>query len=415
MRSLRESRHVAEPVLLHPWRAPGVVDSRAEVLEAAKKERPDFVIIGPEEPLALGVVDALQALGIPCVGPTQVLAQLESSKAFTRDLVAKYKIPGNPRYAVFRKAKGIREFLQELGSFAVKPDGLTGGKGVKVSEVHLFSIDDALAYCEEILQSHSAVVIEEKLEGEEFSLQSFSDGRNVAHMVVVQDHKRAYNGDTGPNTGGMGSYSCADGSLPFLKPEHVREAEDINKAVADALYRETGQRYKGILYGGFMITANGLRLLEYNARFGDPETLNVLSILKTDFGAICESIINETLDPRSIEFERLATVCKYVVPEGYPERPAKPARIDLSGVPAESSNLRSYDAAIERRPDGVYLTGSRAIAFVGIGKDLQEAESIAEHAASSVKGPVRHRSDIGTPELIRKRIEHVDSICRKRS
>jgi len=131
------------------------------------------------------------------------------------------------------------------------------------------------------------VVIEERLDGEEFSLQSFCDGKHVKHMVVVQDHKRASEGDTGPNTGGMGSYSCENHSLPFLLPDQLREAQAINEAVAGALLKETKQKYKGVLYGGFMVTRDGIRLIEYNARFGDPEALNVLSLLRTDLVDVC--------------------------------------------------------------------------------------------------------------------------------
>jgi phosphoribosylamine---glycine ligase len=226
-------------------------------------------------------------------------------------------------------------------------------------------------------------------------------------MVVVQDHKRAFDGDTGPNTGGMGSFSCADHSLPFLLPGHVQEASAINAAVARALLKETGQKYKGILYGGFMATRDGIRLLEYNARFGDPETMNVLSLLETDLVDICESIIEENLHELPIQFQRKATVCKYVVPEGYPENPVKGERVDLSAVPKESSSFRMYQASVEARGAELYMTGSRAIAFVGIGETLNEAERIAEQAAGSVHGPVFHRRDIGTRDLIQKRIEHM--------
>ncbi len=252
-------------------------------------------------------------------------------------------------------------------------------------------------------------MIEEKLEGEEFSLMSFCDGTHVSDMVVVQDHKRLGVGDTGPNTGGMGSYTCEDHGLPFLPADVLKQASRINRDVAKAMLDKTKQKYKGVLYGGFMLTPRGLRLLEYNARLGDPETLNVLSILKTDFATICEAIINEELHRVPITFERLATVCKYVVPEGYPENPVKDVPIDLSNVPPESANLRIYHAALDKRDGNYFLTGSRAIAFVGIGRNLQEAESIAEEAASAVRGPVTHRRDIGTQELIERRVAHVRS------
>jgi phosphoribosylamine--glycine ligase len=383
-----------------------------EVLKAALEYKPDFVFIGPEGPLASGVVDALQTkLGIPCIGPTRKLAQLESSKAFTRDLVRRHNIPGNPEYRVFRSHEGIEQYCNELGGFVVKPDGLTGGKGVKVSGTHLQSVREAADYADELFHAgHPAVVIEERLDGEEFSLQSFCDGSDLADMVVVQDHKRAYDGDLGPNTGGMGSYSCRDHRLPFLTEEHRRAASAINAAVAAAIAHDTGEKYKGILYGGFMLTRDGVRLLEYNARFGDPEALNVLSLLKTDLVDICEAIINGTLNQLRVEFEPLATVCKYVVPAGYPDHPVKNERISLARVPQQSERLKYYRAAVEDKTDGLYLTGSRAIGFVGIGADLDEAESIAEEAASSVDGPVYHRKDIGTRALIQQRCDHVRRI-----
>jgi phosphoribosylamine--glycine ligase len=382
-----------------------------DVLAAAREHKPDFVFVGPEEPLALGVADALQTtLGIPCIGPTSKLAQLESSKAFTRDLLRRHGIPGNPEYRVFRSRDGIEQYCRELGEFVVKPDGLTGGKGVKVSGTHLQSAREADEYAAELFRTHGAVVIEERLDGEEFSFQSFCDGSHVADMVVVQDHKRAFDGDLGPNTGGMGSYSCPDHRLPFLTDEHRRAASAINAAVATAIAQDTGEKYRGILYGGFMLTRQGVRLLEYNARFGDPEALNVLSLLKTDLVDICEAIIRGTLDQLSVEFASLATVCKYVVPQGYPDHPVTNERISLARVPDESERLRYYFAAVEETSDGLYLTGSRAIGFVGIGADLDQAESIAEEAASAVDGPVYHRKDIGTRALIQQRCDHVRRI-----
>ncbi len=383
-----------------------------EVLAAARQHKPDFVFVGPEEPLAVGVVDALQTkLGIPCIGPTQKLAQIESSKAFTRDLLRRHNIAGNPEYRVFRSRDGIEQYCEKLGDFVIKPDGLTGGKGVKVSGTHLKSAREAVLYADELFRGkHGAVVIEERLDGEEFSLQSFCDGAHIADMVVVQDHKRAHDGDLGPNTGGMGSYSCQDHRLPFLAEKHRQAASAINAAVAAAISHDTGERYKGILYGGFMLTRDGVRLLEYNARFGDPEALNVLSVLKTDLVDVCDAIIRGTLDRLQVEFEPLATVCKYVVPEGYPDHPLTNERISLTRVPEQSKRLKYYFAAVDEESDGLYLTGSRAIGFVGIGADLDEAESIAEEAASSVDGPVYHRKDIGTRALLRQRCDHVRRI-----
>lgn len=403
-------------VELSPWKDKPPQEAMLAVLEKARQFKPDFVVVGPEEPLAEGVVDELAKLGIPCIGPTRSLARLESSKAFTRHLLAEFGIPGNPEFRVFTSMSGIEEYLHTLPGYVIKPDGLTGGKGVKISDAHLFSIEEALAYCGEILKDRNqgSVMVEEKLDGEEFSLMSFCDGINVADMVVVQDHKRAWENDSGPNTGGMGSYSCANGRLPFLNEDQLALASHINAEVARALFAKTGQKYKGILYGGFMLTAKGLRLLEYNARFGDPETMNVLSVLETDFGEICQAIVHGTLDRLPIRFAPRATVCKYVVPDGYPDQPVKDILIDLSEVPAESDQLRIFRAAVKPAPvgnhDKLMLTGSRAVAFVGIGETLAEAEAIAERAASAVRGPVFHRRDIGTEELVQRRVEHLAAL-----
>jgi phosphoribosylamine--glycine ligase len=392
-------------------------EAKAELRANARKFRPDVVVIGPEEPLAAGFVDLLRDdFGIACVGPTEKLAKLEASKAYTRQLLEKYDIQGNPRFRVFTDIKGVEAYLEALRHFVVKPDGLTGGKGVKVSDVHLFSIREATNYCEELLRvGQKPIVIEEKLEGEEFSLQSFSDGEHVRHMPVVQDHKRIGIGDTGPNTGGMGSYSCKDGSLPFLNSADIRIARSINEAVIQALKSETRELYKGVLYGGFIATREGIKLIEYNVRFGDPESLNVLSLLQTDFLDVCEAIIRGTLDALPIDFADRSTVCKYVVPENYPDSPVKGVAVDLSQMPEESEELRIFRAAIDERDGKTYLSGSRAIAFVGIADELEEAEKIAERAANTVKGPVYHRPDIGSRELVESKIGHMQQLRSSRA
>jgi len=326
-------------------------------------------------------------------------------------LMAKHGIPGSPRYKVFRSARDIEAYLKKLGEYVIKPDGLTAGKGVKVSGIHLASISEALAYCDEILSGdRPIVVIEERLEGEEFSLQTLSDGKHSVDTVVVQDHKRAYENDEGPNTGGMGSYSCEDHGLPFLEQRHIEEASRINASVLRALREEVGHGYRGILYGGFMLTADGLRVLEFNARFGDPEALNVLSILKSDLVDICEAIISGRLSAEAVSFRRSATVCKYLVPKGYPEQPVRGVPIDLSAVPPESDSLRVYPAGLVDEAGELLLTGSRAIAVVGIGSTLADAEAAAETAASLVHGAVYHRRDIGTPALVRRKVEHMKAL-----
>src|SRR3989338_7252004 len=267
-------------------------------------------------------------------------------------------------------------------------------------------MDEGLAYAKECLVDAGRVVVEEKLIGQEFSLMSFCDGRATVEMPCVQDHKRAYEGDTGPNTGGMGTYSDANHLLPFLRENDVIEAADITRKVARALFEETGCEFKGVMYGGFIVTGSGVRLIEYNARFGDPEAMNVLPLLKTDFVDLCEAIIAGTLADLKVEFEHKATVCKYVVPEGYPDNPVKGEKVIVKAP----KKARMYYASVEQKKDGLYMTGSRAIAFLGVGDNLEEAEKIADEAVSCVEGKVFHRKDIGTKGLIDKRIEHIKRI-----
>lgn len=226
-------------------------------------------------------------------------------------------------------------------------------------------------------------------------------------MPAVQDHKRAYEGDTGPNTGGMGTYSDSDHSLPFLENSHIRSAQRINEKTATALKNKFGKGYKGILYGGFIATADGVQLIEYNARFGDPEAMNVLSILETDLIEICEAIIKEELDKINISFSNLATVCKYAVPDGYPDDPVKNKQIDISSVKDQD---KLFYASVELKGSDLFEAGSRTVAVVGTGETIWEAEEIAEKEISNVKGPLFHRKDIGTTELIQKKINHMSSL-----
>lgn len=396
------SRNPGIQLLTHDYWI-GDICNVESVLAQALTWQIDLAVIGPEAPLEKGLADALWQKHIPTVGPKKVLAQLETSKAFTRNLLKKYHIPGSPRYQAFQQITGAQDFLQQLGegNYVVKADGLMGGKGVKVAGDHLHSIAEAYQFCEEIIAAGQSFVIEEKLIGQEFSLLYFCDGTHVVAMPAVQDHKRAFVGDKGPNTGGMGSYSDANHSLPFLTVEDLQEAHAINAAVVKALSTEYGEKYKGILYASFMTTKTGVRLIEYNARFGDPEAMNVLAILESDLVAIFQAIVAGTLSASLVKFAELATVCKYAVPEGYPDQPVKNVEIDASAVQHPD---QLYFAAVDARDGKLYATGSRAVAVVGIANTISAAEQTAEAEIQRVKGPLFHREDIGTDRLIQQRV-----------
>ena len=386
----------------------GNTSDPVDVVQYALKHSINLAIIGPEAPLANGVVDALQKLRIKCVGPTKYLAQIETSKSFTRNLLREYNIPGCPDFRAFNNMKGVNEYLLKLGeNYVVKFDGLMGGKGVKVASEHLHSHAEAIAYCEQIVSKEGSFIIEEKLFGEEFSLMSFCDGDHLIHMPPVQDHKRAYDNDTGPNTGGMGSYNDVNQSLPFLIEQDIQSAKAINIATANALKLKFGKGYKGILYGGFITTSDGVKLIEYNARFGDPEAMNVLSLLKSDFVEICIKIADGTLNTCEVQFSNKATVCKYAVPEGYPDTPVFGEFIDLSKI---ENPDQLYLASVDYIDGKLIESGSRTAAIIGIGNSLEEAERIAEEEVCRIGGPLFHRSDIGKRSLVEKRMTHMKKL-----
>jgi phosphoribosylamine--glycine ligase len=418
-RALKASRHPVQLFCYASHRNPGIealtkklvvghLTDGKSIAAFVAEENISFAIVGPEDPLNAGVVDQLLAHHIPCVGPTQTLARIETSKIFARDLLSKYGIDANPDYQAFSSLDGARQYLEHFGdNYVVKYDGLMGGKGVKVAGDHLHSHNEALEYCQHLVKQGKTFLIEEKLDGEEFSLMSFCDGKHLVHMPPVQDHKRAYVGDTGPNTGGMGSYSGPGGSLPFLTSQDIAAAQAFNEAVIQALREECGAEYLGILYGGFMVTAQGVHLLEYNARFGDPEALNVLPLLTTDFVEICLGIVQGCLNTITVEFQPQATVCKYAVPKGYPTDPVRGEAIDVHEI---QNSERLFYGSVETRDKQLLELGSRAVAVVGIADTIEAAEQQAEQEINRVKGPLFHREDIGTRDLIQKRVEHMNFI-----
>ena len=387
------------------------IDKIAAIVAFAQQERIDFAIIGPEAPLELGLVDKLLLHNIKVIGPTKKLAQIETSKGFTRDLLKKYKIDALPVYKNFSNLTGVKNFLNNLNNdYVIKADGLMSGKGVKLSGEHLHNLDAAINYCQELLTRKQAFVIEEKFYGEEFSLISFSDGKTLVHMPPVQDHKRAFIDDQGPNTGGMGSYSAENHLLPFLNTADLEAAAHINETAIKALQEETQEKYKGIIYGGYILTKNGIKLIEFNARFGDPEAINLLALLKTDFLTILQAIITGNLDKIKIEFVNFASVCKYIVPNGYPDKAVTDQHIDVSSV-KEKENL--YYAQINTLNNKMTMGTSRAIAVLGLGNNIFAAEKKVMRTIKEIKGDIFYRADIGTSQLINKRIININKICKR--
>lgn len=380
----------------------------------ALKKEIDFAIIGIEDPLSIGIVDELEKVGIPSVGPSKKAARIESSKLFARNLLKEHNIPGQILFQCFDDPRKLEKFiLTSNQEFVIKPLGLTAGKGVKIMGEHLISKKEAIEYGQEVIEQglggFNKVIVEEKLIGEEFTLQCFVDGKVVKPMPPVQDHKRAFEGDTGPNTGGMGSYSQEDGLLPFLTMQEYQQGVQIMQKVVNAM-RVEGLPYKGILYGQFMITRNGLKIIEFNARFGDPEAMNVLCLLKTNFIDICKAIIAGTLDSQPVEFFKKATVCKYIVPVGYGTNPLIGSILHVDRKSIEARGGKVFYAKVDEKDGNVITTNSRAIGLVATADSIAEAELIVESCLEFVSGDYHVRHDIGKKELIDKKINRMENV-----
>ena len=376
-------------------RNPGIasISERVEVMDINKPEEynrfrgVDIAFVGPEAPLAAGVADHLNSMGIPTVGPVKNLARLEWSKSYTRLILREYGIPGNPDFKICRDLFDVRAFLKDHPEVAVKPDVLTGGKGVKLTGEHLHSEKEVEKYAAEQILKDGLVVLEEKLWGKEFTLQAFVDGKHVEVMPLVRDFKRAYDGDKGPNTGSMGSFSSPDHSLPNLPATIVKKGVEIMKSTVFALAESVGE-YRGFLYGGFMNTEKDVYLIEYNARLGDPEAINVLALLDDSLIETGFRVVEGKLSKPS--FRKEATVCVYIVPEGYPETPKKDKPLTVGAL----TYSEPYYASVYEDGGIIRTTGSRAVALLARGKTVAEAREKVYSDASAVRGTLFYRRDI---------------------
>ncbi|MGP8158990.1 MAG: phosphoribosylamine--glycine ligase [Thermoplasmata archaeon] len=381
----------------------------ARVVAFAKEARAEAAVIGPEAPLAAGVADALRAAGIPTVGPDRAAAQIETSKLFCRELLQRHGIAGQPQFAAPTTADEVDRAVAGFpGPFVVKPSGLTAGKGVWVQGSDFLDAKEGAVYAKSILAQGQRVLLEEKLEGEEFSQMAFVTDSGVYPLPAVQDFKRALEGDHGRNTGGMGSYSQRDHLLPFLSAADRDLAIGLIEKTAATL-RAEGLPYRGILYGGFMLTANGPRLVEFNARLGDPEGINALALYEPgDFAALLYGVATGKVDPNLVRFQLRATVVKYVVPPGYGDRPKSGGLVTVDAGAIEAAGVHLVYGSVDAAGPGIVrLSSSRGLALVGEASAIHEAGSRVEAALAYVKGDYYVRHDIGTKEDLTRRWEHM--------
>lgn len=357
-----------------------------------KDNQVDLVVVGPEAPLVAGLADTLNKAGIPVFGPSKAAAQLEGSKVFAKDLMKKYNIP-TAAYGVFHKVDEAKEFIGQTGApIVVKADGLAAGKGVVVA----MTIDEANAAVEDMLSGNrfgeagSTVVIEEFMEGEEASLLAFVDGKTVVPMIASQDHKRIFDGDKGPNTGGMGTYAPAPVLTDALRDEAMKT---ILEPMVAAMENE-GMPYVGCLYAGLMITPQGPKVVEFNARFGDPETQVVLPLLDSDLGQIMMACATGTLTADMVKWKDSSAACVILASKGYPETSSKGDVIH--GDIKQHDTTIVFHSGTKLIGDEYVTNGGRVLGVVGLGKDLRTALDRAYGRIEHINFEgMQYRTDIG--------------------
>ena len=357
-----------------------------------KDNQVDLVVVGPEAPLVAGLADELNKAGIPVFGPSKAAAQLEGSKVFAKDLMKKYNIP-TAAYGVFHNVEEAKAFIATTGApIVVKADGLAAGKGVVVA----MTIDEANAAVEDMLSGNrfgeagSTVVIEEFMEGEEASLLAFVDGRTVVPMIASQDHKRIFDGDKGPNTGGMGTYAPAPVLTDTLRNKAMKT---ILEPMVEAMQKE-GMPYVGCLYAGLMITAEGPKVVEFNARFGDPETQVVLPLLDSDLGQIMMACATGNLTAHMVKWKDSSAACVILASKGYPETSSKGDVIH--GDIKQHDTTIVFHSGTKLIGENYVTNGGRVLGVVGLGKDLRTALDRAYERIEHIDFEgMQYRTDIG--------------------
>ncbi len=386
-------------------------DDIESLCKFALKEKIDLTVVGPEKPLVEGIVDRLQSNGLHAFGPTRKAAELEGSKTFSKTFMRKYGIP-TAEFRIFNELAPARRYIESINSpLVVKADGLAGGKGSLVCK----NVEESLKAVDEIMREKifgpagEKVVIEEYLEGEEVSVLALTDGKTIAILDPVQDHKTLCDGDKGPNTGGMGAYT----PVPFFTPEMARRVEEEVLIPTVHALNKMGKTYRGVLYAGLMLTATGPRVLEYNVRFGDPETQPLLMRLKGDFLNLLTLTTSGRLEEAEFGWDSRTAVCVVMASKGYPGNYDKgkaitgletlPPREDLMVFHAGTTfKQRRPVTKMGETPGGVVTAGGRVLAVTALGKDVPEAQKKAYEAIEKINFEgACYRHDIGWRALQR--------------
>ena len=371
---------------------PVKAEAAAQIAQLAHREKVDLVVVGPEAPLVAGVADLLQVEGIPCFGPVAAAARLEGSKAFAKEVMAEAGVP-TADFRVFTDVAAAEAYAVSQGRIVVKADGLAAGKGVIVAP-DPESARAAVRAVGAMGEAGQRMVLEELLEGEEVSVIALCDGERYVLLPPAQDHKRVGEGDTGPNTGGMGAY-CP---VPFLPPEALAQVGERVIGPMLATLRRRGTPFKGALYAGLMLTRTGPKVLEFNARFGDPEAQVLMLQLQEDLLPLLDACARGQLESRPLVLEQGASVGVVLAAEGYPETPRRGQRID--GVDLAAQDGTVFLAGVEARDGALVTAGGRVLTVCARGKDLAEARTKAYATAAGIRFEGMHfRRDIGARGL----------------
>jgi phosphoribosylamine--glycine ligase len=344
------------------------MEDHAALVDFCQLKHIDLVIVGPEAPLAAGLVDSLSGVGIRCFGPKRAAAQIEASKVFAKDFMTRHQIP-TARYATFRHLEEAVQYLDSVDHpIVIKASGLAAGKGVILPE----TMEEAKATLQSIFvekafgEAGDEVVIEERLMGQEVSLMAFTDGEMIIPMLPAQDHKRLLDGDEGPNTGGMGAYA----PTPIFTAEMLHDAvEQVLKPAVNGLHSE-GTPFVGVLYAGLMLTANGIRVLEFNCRFGDPETQVLLPLLETDLFEIAEACVNGNLSDVNIRWKDGAAVCVVLASKGYPENVETGKPITIEELP---NDMVCFHAGTKTEAGKLITSAGRVFGLTVRQNDIENA------------------------------------------
>ncbi len=379
---------------------PIAVDQLDRLLAFAYENSIDLTVVGPEQPLSLGIVDLFESHGLKVFGPSQKAAFIEGSKAFSKDLMKKYDVP-TAAYGVFTDQAEAEAFITSTGApIVVKADGLAAGKGVIIAQ----TCEEAIAAVRDMLSGNafgaagSRVVIEEFLTGEEASFLVITDGKNIIPLVSAQDHKAVFDNDLGPNTGGMGAYSPA----PVVSPAiHEKAMQQVIRPTVDGMAAE-GRPYRGVLYAGLMVKDGEVKTLEFNARFGDPECQPLLMRMKSDIVPVLLAVANGDLGSVGIEWHDKAAVCVVMASEGYPGDYRKGDVISGLEQAAELTDLYVFHAGTAQKDGACVTNGGRVLGVTALGATVKDAITAAYQGVSVISWPgVQYRSDIGKKALER--------------